>query len=159
MPSVEISDRDSDRLLPSLGHILNILEECGSRLDWYLVEFYPVFLLGADGSVALPPPEWVSNVWYKVDKSGETVKLTWSELKDLAKYVGQMDSCLIIVPKPGVGEPLEPIDLNSENWEIVIQSIDASFWTITSHNEKVLDKVRSAFHKTKTVATTDRGYY
>jgi hypothetical protein len=155
MATIEIFDRDQGGTFPDLKDLLSVIEPFGSNLDWYLVEFEPWLLAGAEGSTSAPP-EWVVDLSDAVRKDSTGHKLDWVGLNSLAKYIGQIENILLLATSKRAPSPRVPIDLNSPEWLIVLQAIDATFWAVTSRNEALLDAIRSRFHKTETVTSATR---
>lgn len=156
MTTLEIRQFEQGKFLIGIQPILSVIKAFAVDLDWYLVEFDPVVLVGQFDS-AEPPPQWVVDLQYDHDFGAPTpIKMSWQELQNLSKYVVQFGGVLLIATTTGQAGPVEPIDLNSKDWEMVVQAVDSSFWAITSQNQKLLEAVRSAFTDVRTTDGTIR---
>jgi hypothetical protein len=157
MTTLEIREFEEGEFLIGIQPILSVIETFAVDLDWYLVEFTPSVLVG-DFDSAEPPPQWIKELRYDHDygKSTNLPKMSWQELQHLSKYVVQFVGVLLIATKTGHASPVEPIDLNSEDWEMVVQAVDSSFWVITSQNQKLLEAVRAKFSDVHTTDATRR---
>lgn len=157
MPTIEIFEGKGD-LSFDLAQVLAVIEPSTSTLEWYAVEFEPTFLVGPDGTKEQSPPQWVLDLWHRIENCKNGIKVSWQELKEFAKHAGQTINALFIAIRPGHPPPVEPLDLNSSTYEIVVQAFDATMWAITSQNEALLDTLRKHFKDTKIVAQTSRYY-
>ena len=154
MPTIEIFDHEAGgaegfRYLVEMHKIVAAVDEFGSRLDWYVVEMFVNVLTGGE-------EEWILDLCRRCERLAEPPRITWQEIMRFGKEVGQVESCVLIGARPGGEPPAEPIDLNSKSWEMVIQSVDVTFWAITSHDQTLLERVRAAFKETKAVESTKR---
>jgi hypothetical protein len=152
VPTVEIFDRATEeseglRHLVGMDKVVATLDEFALRLDWYVVEMFVNVL--TDGE-----KEWILELCKR--SAVEPIAISWQEIVRFGKEVGQVESCVLIGVRPGGERPVEPIDLNSKSWGLVIQNVDTTFWAITSHDQTLLERVRASFKESKTVESTQR---
>ncbi len=134
--------------------VLTTIEPFASSLDWYVAQFYlGSFHVNADTGKVKP---WVLALWHAVEQGKEPTRLSWETLLDSARHVRQTDMCELIGVKPNTGAPKEPLDLNSENFEIVVQAVDFSFWAVTTRNYALIERLQQRFKETKLVQTAQR---
>lgn len=157
MPTIEISDEDSGVLSFDLSDILAILEPFAREFEWYIFEFVPSVFVGANDA---PPrvERWVVALWHQVEESKAPIKLSWTQLMKFACNVMQTERAMLFALKPGSVLPDPPLDLNSDEFEIVVQGVDTSFWAITTRNATIIDQLTVRFKDTKIVPRT-AAYY
>jgi|SRR5580693_4682890 hypothetical protein len=157
MTTVEIKSETGDYAAEfNLSDILMLVEPFAKGLVWYLVEFDPVQLLGADGTPNTVPPVWVSSLWHEVEKGENRTKVDWQTLRAFARYVAQSNMALLIALDPGENLPPEPLDLNSPEFAIVIQCLDAYMWAITTQSTPLIQAIKSKFKDAEVVEKTQR---
>ena len=150
MPTVEVFDHEQNGPLSfDLIDILDVLEPFSADVDWYLIEFDPVFLLGEGETKDLPAPDWVRAIWQNITNGIGPIKVSWETVKAFAKFVGQTEDMVMIGEKIGDHSPTEPLDLNNKKFVVVVQAVDPSFWAITSQNEKLIESFRKHFRDTR----------
>lgn len=156
MSTIEISDQREGALSFDMIDLLAVIEPFASGLDWYFVDFYVgSFHTMADTEHVEP---WVLALWHAVEESKEPTRVSWATLKDFARHVRQTDMCLLIGVRPNSKPPSEPLDPNSEGFEIVVQAFDFTFWAVTSRNRSLEERLLGHFKNTVTVANTRRYY-
>lgn len=151
MPTLEIFDKHNGFLSFDLRDVLEVIEPLASRLDWYVVEFEPAVMATAEGS----PPNWVTELWHK-SETGAVERLSWKRLKQLSTHVTQTMNALFVAVDQGGPAPAPSLDPNDEQYRLVIQAVDTSFWAVTSHDENVLQALRGRFHDLKLRSATQR---
>lgn len=157
MPTIEIfQGRGASSF--DLSEILALIEPFTDGLEWYAFEFEPTFLLGKDGTNKQAPPEWVLTLWHRIEEAENGIKVDFQEMKKFATYVGQTINALFIAIGSGGTPPVEPIDLNSPQYDIVVQAFDATLWAVTSHDQTLIETIEKHFTDTKIVAQTSRYY-
>jgi hypothetical protein len=156
MSTIEISDHNDKHYLSfDLMDVLKVIEPFSDGLEWYLAEFQ----LGSFHPRASDTPNvepWVLALWRAVERGTAAERLTWDTLVQFARNVRQTDSCLILAIKPGISSPKEPLDLNGEDFEVVVQAVDSTFWAITCRNKALIDRFAANFHNVKLVGKTHR---
>ena len=67
-------------------------------------------------------------------------------------------SCFIdqLGTDPDKNLPEEPLDLNSFDFAIVIQCVDAYMWAITTQNAQLVEAIKSKFKNAEVVGKTQR---
>lgn len=157
MTTIEIKSEQGNSVAElDLSDILLLVEPFAGGLAWYFVEFDPVLLLGVDGTSNTVPPAWVSSLWHEIEKGESRVKIEWQTLKAFAHYVAQTDMALLIALDPGKNLPEEPLDLNSSEFAIVIQSLDAYMWAITTRSMQLVEAIKSKLKNAEVVEKTRR---
>lgn len=155
MPTIEISDQNDKGLSFDLIDVLEVIEPFSAGLEWYLAEFQ----LGSFHPKAEDTPNvepWVLALWRAVESSNTPQRLTWETLVGFARNVRQTDSCLILAIRHGASPPNEPLDLNADDFEVVVQAVDSTFWAITARNEALIERLASNFRDTKLAEKTYR---
>jgi hypothetical protein len=155
MLTIEIFDQNDKHLSFDLIDILKVIEPFSADLEWYLAEFQ----IGSFHPKAADTPNvepWVLALWRAVENGNTPKRLTWETLVEFARNVRQTDSCLILATKPGTLPPEEPLNLNGEGLEIVVQAVDSTFWAVTSRNKASIERLANEFHDTKFVEKTSR---
>jgi hypothetical protein len=150
MSTVEIHDEDERGILAfDLTNIADVVEPFATNLDWYVVEFEPVGLIGSNNSA--DPPLWVAALYKRLKTESHSVKIEWSTLKQFAHYIKQTIDMTLIGVLPGGTQPTVPIDINDLKYEIVIQAIDTSLWAVTSRNRDLLERIKNSFKETRII--------
>jgi|SRR5579864_1818151 len=151
MATIEIYDEDEHGILAfDLAKLLEVVEPFGIALEWYFLEFEPVDLTGPNGSSDIPPP-WVSELYQRLRKEPNSVKVEWEMLKQFACHVKQTMDATLIGVFPGTPQPIAPLNVDNPQYEIVIQCIDTSLWALTCRNQELIGRIRSSFRETKIV--------
>jgi hypothetical protein len=156
MPTIEISDLRPDEVLSfDLIDILRLIEPFGVGLDWYFIEFELGSFLGArENKVS----ERTLSLWRNIKKSQDGTRVSWNDLTDFALNLIQTDMALLVGVAPGSARPTEPLDLSSEDFNIVIQAVDCAFWAVTARNEEVITRIKNHFHSTEIVEKAKRHF-
>lgn len=157
MPTIEISNEDESGSSFDLIDMLNILDSFARNLDWYFVDFVPGVFAGATEPRPKVKP-WVVQLWHDIQGSKCGIKVTWDTLKDFARNVVQTDMALLVAVKLGDTAPSLPVRLDADNFEIVLQGIDAIVWSVTTTNITIIEQIRHGFKKTKVVQRTNTYY-
>jgi hypothetical protein len=76
--------------------------------------------------------------WHKIQESKNGVRISWEELKEFAGTLIQTDLTVLLALGPGGRPPIEPVDLNSEQFEIVVQASDFDLWAVTTPNQTLI---------------------
>lgn len=156
MPTLEIY-RDEKHDF-DLARVLDAIEPLARRLNWYVVEFVPVFFVGQDGTHNTPPPDWVPPFWRQIQGTDNPTKVAWARLRAFAGFVGQTDIALMVGLDTRKAPPREPIDVNDPQFAVVIQALDGNIWSITTRNASLIKSIRAQFPNAKTVVSTQRYY-
>lgn len=152
MPTIEISDKNQQGSLSfDLHHMLREIEPFADKLDWYVVDFEPGLGFGRpDGDV----PSWVPSLYDAIKKGDGPIKVSWLTLKDFARNVVQTDVALLVGKREGSLPPNAPINPNDEQFEIVVQAVDSTFWAVTTADQALLARLRAHYTDTKLVEAT-----
>jgi hypothetical protein len=154
MPTLEISDQDNGYLAFDLGDILEVIEQFALQLCWYVVEFEPVGLAATEDGEG-SPPTWVTELW-QTSETGAVQCLSWARLKELATHVTQTMDALFVATDQGTAAPTPSLDPNDEQFKLVIQAVDTSFWAVTSRDDNVLNSLKERFHDVRLLPATQR---
>ncbi len=153
MPTIEISDQGQAALSFDLIDILTVIEPFSLGLEWYFMEFELGSFVGADQQNVRPS---VIALWDRIQESKNGIRISWQELKDFARNVRQTDMALLLALRPGNEPPMEPLDLNSQQFDIVVQAVDFSFWAVTTRNDELIARLNDHFKSTQIVESTRR---
>jgi hypothetical protein len=157
MPTIEINDTNESTLSFDMIDILTVLEPFARELDWYFIEFVPGVFVGATDPEPNVKP-WVIALYHQIERSERAVKVSWETLKNFARNIVQTEMTLLVALKPGEKEPLIPVDVNSTEFEIVLQGVDNSFWAVTTKNDAIIHQLKLRFKNTEIVPGT-RSYF
>jgi hypothetical protein len=144
--TIEIFDLDQrDSAIVGLAEILAVLEPEGPNLNWSILDLEGTGDPSRLGTNMLDLEQRVAN-------APNGLILEWKDLKQLAGALDQIiEGTIVGCRNP---EVLTQIHLQSDlpsTCDIVIEAIDSSLWKVYSRDDRILQRLKSAFRDVKSV--------
>jgi|SRR5690242_9859895 hypothetical protein len=146
MQVLRIADRDERGYLSvGLKELLSVVTREGPDLSWVLQDLHVSGDLGKDWTV--------QKLEQATRQAPFGLRLSWSELTDLAQKLTQIQDGLVIGLPPESAPPAinkGPMDIDAY---VVFEAVDSSYWEVHSFDEELLEQIRSRFRNVTVVPT------
>ena len=137
---IEIRDKDTQGVLVvELSDLLELLAAEGPLLAWAILDLYATGDLGDDRSML--------DLERQIAESPTGLRLSWDELGALASAFTQVIDGVFVGCRDAASIP--PLHSKAELYarcEIVLEAVDSTLWAVYARDDRVLRRLRGAFH-------------
>ncbi|MBK7980284.1 MAG: hypothetical protein IPK06_09880 [Ignavibacteriae bacterium] len=138
MKKIKITD-GGELLTFDLVDILNCIKDVGSNYNWAILDIY----LTSKNNSNLNVLEFEN----EVNAKNELFKINFIDMLNLSSKFNQVIDGKFIAFKGNFNNELIEIKDLEEKFDVVIEAIDSSYWTVFSKDELIIELLKSTFRK------------